>query len=100
LSGGVALIVLSYPLRGVSRAAFGLLGILAKIVEKKAPRQERLISNIQSGLGIATLFAGGLTFIYSGESAGGIARVSMRVVKTSEDAPLMPWVEKKYLSAN
>jgi hypothetical protein len=97
LGGGVALIVLGYPLWGLACVVAAGLEILSKVSENRAPRPSRAMSAAVSALQAGTLLAGGAVLLSSGQVAGGIACLAACLVKATADAILMPWVERRYL---
>ncbi|MDR1209931.1 MAG: hypothetical protein LBK41_06425 [Clostridiales bacterium] len=96
IGGGIALIALGYSLWGVACIALSAATLAAIAVKTKYPNWEKLLTNAKAIGGILLFTLGGATLIRSGQTAGGIAVCS---VKTIEDMFVMPWAERKYLSA-
>jgi hypothetical protein len=98
IGGGIALIALGYSLWGIACILLSMITLAAIAVRMKYPNREKLLSNAKSIGGILLFMFGGAVLISSGQIAGGIACVVACSLKTIEDAFVMPWVERKYLS--
>jgi hypothetical protein len=98
IGGGIALFALSYPFWGALCVLAGAFGVSSLLVEGRAPKSGKVISNAKLLLEMIALIAGGVTLIMLGQVAGGIACICVCAVRTVIGAIVMPLVERRYLA--